>query len=262
MHPVQKPYPVQKLTATSLTLERHPRMRVGPSVAVYVWQYPLRFAHWALVLSIVVLSVTGYYIHNPFIVGQTKTPFLMGWFRFTHEAFAMVFITCFLIRFYLFFFGDRWARWRSMVPIHKDRWTEMLEMIKFYLLIRPSPIAKIGHNAVAALSYLGIYTLVFVEIVTGLVMFNWLGHFRLLTPLVGWIPRLVSIQEIRLIHFFLMYVFIAFGIVHVHMCLIVSGVEKRGLMDSIFTGYKNVPVDELEEDDREAIAAARSHRVD
>lgn len=33
-----------------------------------------------------------------------------------------------------------------------------------------------------------------------------------------------------------MFVFIAFGIFHVHLCLIVSSAEKRGLIDSIFTG--------------------------
>jgi len=254
-------HPAMKRTATGQTLTRHPRMRMGPAIAVYVWQYPLRFAHWGLMISILALSFTGYYIHNPFIVGQTKTPFLMGWFRFVHEAFAMAFIALFLVRMYLFFFGDRWVRWRAMVPLHKERFTEMLEMMKFYLLIRPSPISKIGHNAVAALSYLTIYTLMLVEIVTGLVMFNWLRQSPVLTPLVGWIPRLVNIQNIRLIHFFLMFVFIAYGIVHVHMCLIVSAVEKRGLMDSIFTGYKNIPVDELEEDDRRAIEAAEGHRV-
>lgn len=250
-----------KMTATGQTLSRHPRMRIGPTVAVYVWQYSLRLAHWGFVLSIAALAFTGYYIHNPFIVGQTKTPFLMGWFRFVHEAFAGVFITCFFLRMHLMFFGDRWARWRSMVPLQKDRFREMVEMVKFYLFIRPTPISKIGHNAVAAISYLGIFTLMLVEIVTGLVMFNWLRHSPILTPMIGWIPGLVSIQTIRLIHFFLMYVFITFGVVHVHMCLIVSGVEKRGLIDSILTGYKNVPVDELEEDDRQAIAAASGERV-
>jgi len=148
-----------------------------------------------------------------------------------------------------------------MLPLHKAQWKEMVEMIKFYLLIRPSPISKVGHNAVAAVSYIGIYALILVEIVTGLVMFNWLRHSPILTPLVGWIPGLVNIQNIRLIHFFLMFVFLAFGIIHVHMCLIVSSVEKRGLMDSIFTGYKNIPVDELEEDDREALSAMQGKRV-
>jgi Ni/Fe-hydrogenase 1 B-type cytochrome subunit len=177
----------------------------------------------------------------------------MGEFRFAHECFAMAFISFLVIRAYLFVFGDRWVRWRRMVPLQKKQFTEMWEMIKFYLLIRPTPISKVGHNAVAAASYLGIYTLMAVEAITGLVMYNWLAHSPILTPLVGWIPRLVSIQNIRLIHFCLMFVFIAFGIIHVHMCLIVSSVEKRGLMDSIFTGYKNIPVDELEEDDREAL---------
>jgi predicted transcriptional regulator of viral defense system len=51
------------------------------------------------------------------------------------------------------------------------------------------------------------------------------------------------------------------GIFHVHLCLIVSSAEKRGLLDSIFTGYKIVPMDELGEDDRAAIEAARGKRV-
>ena len=126
--------PTMKLTATGRTLTRHPRMRVGPAIAVYVWQYPLRLVHWGLVLCIGALSFTGYYIHNPFIVGQTKTPFLMGWFRFAHEAFGMAFIAFFLLRLYLFFAGDRWARWQAMVPLHKravegnDRGDEVLRL--------------------------------------------------------------------------------------------------------------------------------------
>jgi hypothetical protein len=127
---------------------------------------------------------------------------------------------------YLFFAGDRWTQWRAMVPLHKAQWKEMIEVMKFYAFIAPRRFPKSGHNAMAAFSYIGIYTMVFVEIVTGLVMYNWLRHSPVLTPLVGWIPRLVSIPNIRLIHFCLMFVFIAFGIFHVHLCLIVSSAEK------------------------------------
>ena len=239
----------------------HPRMRIGPAIAVYVWQYPLRLVHWGLVISIGALSFTGYYIHNPFIVGQIQHPFLMGWFRFVHECFGMAFIALFLLRFYLLFAGDRWVRWRALVPLRKSQWKEMIEVSKFYAFIRPTPVSKVGHNAMAAVSYIGIYTLVLVEIITGLVMYNWLRHSPILTPLVGWIPRVINIQNLRLIHFCLMFIFIAFGILHVHLCLIVSSAEKRGLLDSIFTGYKIIPVDELEEDDRKAIEAAQGHRV-
>ena len=255
MHPVLKPNPARPPS------DRHPRMRVGPTIVVYVWQYPLPLFHWGLVICIGALAFTGYYIHNPFIVGQTKTPFLMGWFRFAHESFGMLFIALFVVRLYLFFGGGRWVRWREMVPLRKAQWKEMIEVSKFYAFLRPTPVSKVGHNAMAAFSYIGIYMLVCVEIVSGLVMFNWLRHSPILTPLVGWIPRLVNIQNIRLIHFLLMFVFIAFGIVHVHMCLTVSRAEKRGLIDSIFTGYKIIPVDELEEDDRHAIEAAQGKRV-
>jgi Ni/Fe-hydrogenase 1 B-type cytochrome subunit len=118
--------------------------------------------------------------------------------------------------------------------------------------MRPTPISKIGHNAMAAFSYLGIYTMAVVEIITGLVMYDWLRPTALLHPLVGWIPRLVSFPNLRLIHFFLMFVFFAFGIFHVHLCMLISREEKRGLMDSIFIGYKVVPVDELDKAEKKA----------
>jgi Ni/Fe-hydrogenase 1 B-type cytochrome subunit len=231
---------------------RHPRLDVGDTVAVYVWQYPLRLVHWGLVISIAVLSFTGYYIHDPFIVGQLNRPFLMGWFRFTHEAFGMIFAALFLVRMYLFLEGNRWVRWRAMVPLHTAQWKEMWEVMKFYMFINPKPVSKIGHNAIAAFSYIGIYALVFVEIVTGLVMFNWLRHSPILGPLVGWIPGMISLPNLRLIHFLLMFVFICFGVFHVHLCMLISREEKRGLMDSIFIGYKVIPAAELEKDDERA----------
>lgn len=162
-------------------VDKHPRMRMGPAIAVYVWQYPLRLVHWGLVISIVALALTGYYIHSPFVVAQARYPFLMGWIRFVHEAFGMFFIAIFLLRFYLFFAGDRWVRWQAMVPLHKKQWKEMIEVMKFYAFIRPTPVSKVGHNAIAAFSYIGIYSLVLVEIVTGLAMFNILGTARFST---------------------------------------------------------------------------------
>ena len=242
-------------------VENIPGARVGNSVAVYVWQYPLRLTHWILLISIAVLGFTGYYLHNPFIPGRSTTPFLMGWFRFVHEAVGMVFIAFCMLRFYLFFGGNHWESWRQIVPRRAKQFREATEVMKFYAFLRPTPVAKVGHNAMAAFSYIGIYSMVFVEIVTGLVMYNWLAHSPILTPLLAWIPRFISIQNIRLIHFCLMFVFIAFGILHVHLCLIVSAAEKRGLMDSIFTGYKIIPVNELEEDDRNAIAASTGKNI-
>jgi Ni/Fe-hydrogenase 1 B-type cytochrome subunit len=220
----------------------------GPVAPVYVWQYPLRLVHWGLVISIGVLSVTGYYIHDPYIIGQTQHPFLMGWFRFVHEVFGMIFLSLFLLRVYLFFGGNKWEGWRQFIPLSKDRFNEMWQVFRFYAFLRPTPISKIGHNQMAALSYVGIYSLALVEIVTGLVMYQRLLDNAFLRFLVGWIPRFISLQNLRLIHFFAMYVFVAFGIIHVYLCLLVSRVETRGLMDSMFIGYKVIPVKEIEKE--------------
>jgi len=220
----------------------------GPVAPVYVWQYPLRLVHWGIVISIAVLAVTGYYIHDPYIYGLLNRPFLMGWFRFVHEAFGMLFLALFLLRVYLFFGGNKWEGWRQFIPLSKDRFREMWEVTKFYAFMRPTPVSKIGHNQMAALSYLGIYALIFVEILTGLVMYERLLDNFVLHALVGWIPRVISLQNLRLIHFGLMYVFVAFGILHVYLSLLVSRVETRGLMDSIFIGYKVIPVEDIEEE--------------
>jgi Ni,Fe-hydrogenase I cytochrome b subunit len=64
----------------------------------------------------------------------------------------------------------------------------------------------------------------------------------------------VSLPNLRLIHFFLMFVFISFGVFHVHLAMLISREEKKGLMDSIFIGYKVIPTAELEDEERKAAA--------
>ena len=187
----------------------HPRLAEGKMVAVYVWQYPLRLVHWGLVISIGVLSFTGYYIHDPFIIGQIKWPFLMGWFRFVHEAFGMLFIALFLT---------------AHLPVLRRKSLGGLAALraaacgsvegdgegdKFYLFINPKAVSKIGHNAMAAFSYIALYGLVLVEIRDRIGDVQLDRHNAIAGPLAGWIPSLVNIQNIRLIHFFLMFVFIS-----------------------------------------------------
>ena len=238
----------------------HPLQPEVETVGLYVWQYPIRLFHWGMVLSIVVLSFTGYYVHDPFIVAQVKYPFLMGWFRFVHEAAGFLFLALLILRFALFFQGNRFANWRSYVPLKASQWNEMINVGKFYAFLNPTPVAKIGHNAMAAFGYLSMYALFLVEIVTGLVMYNRLRHSGFLTALVGWIPGVMGVQNLRLVHFFLMFVFIAFAVFHIHLCMLISRTEKRGLMDSIFIGWKVIPVDEVEEEEKIAAAdlAART----
>ena len=75
---------------------------------------------------------------------------------------------------------------------------------------------------------------------------------------VGWIPRIIDIQWIRIVHFLVMFIFLAFFIHHVYSAVLVGIAEKNGEMESIFTGWKFVPRHLVEEDEaREAHAIER-----
>ena len=54
-------------------------------VPVYVWQLPVRLVHWALVITLVVLSITGSYMHYPYLVAYGRRAWVMGRMRFIHE---------------------------------------------------------------------------------------------------------------------------------------------------------------------------------
>ena len=61
--------------------------------SVYVYEAPLRLWHWITVLSIIVLSVTGYFIGKPLPsmqIAEATHQFVMGYIRFAHFAAAMI----------------------------------------------------------------------------------------------------------------------------------------------------------------------------
>ena len=224
-------------------------------VRVYVWELPVRVSHWFIFLPVVVLSFTGYYMHNPFIVGRGSTAFMMGTVRFIHLVAGFVFIAAFLLRLYWFFVGNNWSNWRAFVPLHRRQWRGMGGMVAYYSFLRKDLLHHVGHNALAAITYLVMFVLMFIEILTGLALYSQVRASTVLNAIIGWLPRLMDIQNLRLIHFCIMFSFFIFVIHHVYSAVLVSWEERNGLIESIFTGYKFVPSDELEED-----ATSRSPR--
>jgi Ni/Fe-hydrogenase 1 B-type cytochrome subunit len=205
---------------------------------VYVWEKPVRLAHWLLVLSLVVLSFTGYYLYNPFIIARGRTAYVMGTTRFVHLVAAWVFIAAVVLRFYWFFFGDQFARISQFIPTTRERWHDFVETGKYYSFLRWSPTPHLGHNALAGATYSVIFGLAVVEILTGLALYNNILHNKLLGFCIGWLPRLIDIRYLRETHFLIMFVFWLFFIHHMSSVLLTASEEKNGCLESIFTGYK------------------------
>lgn len=220
-------------------------------VRVYVWELPVRVSHWFVFLPVVVLSFTGYYMHNPFFVADGRTTFLMATMRFVHVVAGFVFIAAFLLRMYWFFKGNSWSNWRAFLPLHRRQWRGMGNMLAYYSFLRKDLVHHVGHNAMAAVTYLLMFMLMLVEILAGLALYTQVRGTWLLGPLFSWVPRVIDIQNLRLIHFAIMFAFFAFVIHHVYSAVLVSWEERNGLIESIFTGYKFIPRDELEMDEAE-----------
>ena len=212
-------------------------------VRVYVWEWPVRISHWVIVISLCVLSLTGYYLYEPYIIARGSQAFMMGTMRFIHEVTGFVFIAAFLLRFYWFFKGNRWARWRQYVLTDTERWRGARNMLRYYLFLRREPESRVGHNPLAGAAYSTIYAFVLIEILTGLALFNHVVHNNVLGFFIGWLPWLIGIQYLREIHFFLMFVLWAFFYHHIYSAWLMSIEERSGLIGSIFSGYKNLPAD-------------------
>ncbi|MGC2673375.1 MAG: Ni/Fe-hydrogenase, b-type cytochrome subunit [Candidatus Acidiferrum sp.] len=216
-------------------------------VRVYVWEWPVRFAHWIIFATIVSLSITGYYMHSPFIISHGRTAYVMGTVRFVHLLSGFAFCGAILLRLVWMFIGNQWSQWDQLIPTTKKRWKDFVDTAKYYGFMVWSPSPHIGHNAMAGAAYAAVFGMAIVEVVTGFALYSQILGSRVLLFFFGWIPHVIDIQWLREIHFLFMFGFWMFFIHHLYTAILVSVEEENGVMESIFSGYKFVPEHELQE---------------
>jgi Ni/Fe-hydrogenase 1 B-type cytochrome subunit len=210
---------------------------------VYVWEFPVRLTHWINVLSIVSLSITGYYIGNPFIHAISTDQYIMGWMRFIHFVAAYLITVSFLIRIYWLLAGNKYASWRAFNPFSAGKFKELIEETKFYLFLKKEPPKPVGHSVLAIYVYLGLFMLFIVQILTGFALYSQ-SHVGFFWKLMGgWMLSLFDAQTLRLYHHLIMWLIITYFIAHVYMAWMHDRAERGGMMSSIFSGYKPVEED-------------------
>lgn len=209
---------------------------------VYVWDRLVRATHWSVALSIVVLSATGIYLGTPFLsaAGRASEHFLTGWAKVLHFYAAIVFTLSVVARVVWMFRGPRRSSWRNFVPVARRRRRDLIGTLKFYLLIRPTPPTTVGHNPLAGLSYVGVFGLYFVMILTGFALYS-VSSYSFMRWWSFLLPVMQGVQGARWLHHATMWILIAFAIAHMFFALLTSRNEKNGTMDSIFSGYKFLP---------------------
>ena len=207
----------------------------------YVWELPVRLAHWLLFFSILVLAATGYYIGHPFISvpGEARAHFVMGSMRSVHLYASIVFTLAALVRVYWAFAGNAYARWSELIPVSRQRWRSFRQALLFYTFLSRESVEYLGHNGLAGLTYAGIFAVYFVMMATGFALYTVYAPLGSPMQVFGFlIPLFDGLQVARLIHHIGMWVILIFAVAHVYFPVLYSIIERNGVFDSIFSGYK------------------------
>ena len=216
----------------------------------YLFSPFLRIFHWIMVLSIVVLFVTGILITKPATIQAlepTFTSMSMDWVRNIHFIFAFLFCASFILRIYGFIInkGDRlFPRvWEGHF------YSETIDVAMHYMLLKPSH-APFLRNPLARSSYAGLYVMVLIEILTGFAMYYMTEPGNIGGTLFGWVNVLLGGEMVtHWGHHIVAWLIIVFAIGHVYMVLRADLMEAEGEASSMFSGVKfleHVPKDACE----------------
>lgn len=222
-------------TADAASHAAHAAQADEERVPVYVWQVPVRLTHWVTAGTIVVLSVTGGYIADPFLIPPGGS--VMTNVRLIHMIAAFTFLASGLLRTFWLLVGNRWARWSAFIPTTWFQATELFRQAGFYAFIRKEIPKVLGHNQLAATAYLALFALLLVETVTGFALDGLQGAEPGAT-MFGWLREWLGPQLVRQIHHLSMWLILAIALFHVYSCILVDHIEKNGLVSSIVSGFK------------------------
>lgn len=226
---------------------------------VYVWELPVRIFHWLNVLALLVLISTGFLIANPPALlssAEATNIHSFGIIRFIHFTAAYIFFFIMILRIYWAFAGNRFSSWKAFWPFTRKNWNNFWHVMKIDIMLmneKEEDITKIsiGHNSVATFSYIVMFFLALVMVITGFGLYSDMSSWWL-PKLFGWvIPLFGGDFMVRSIHHTTMWFFIFFAMVHVYLVFYHDWLEGRGEVSSMFGGYKFVCDERLKEADEE-----------
>ncbi len=215
---------------------------------VYVWSSVVRFFHWTTAFSTLILIATGFVIANPPALNsnlEASQSFWFGYIRAIHLITAVILVAVVIFRIYWAFVGNRFASWRNFIPFTKKGMHNIWHVIKVDILLMPDKEDKlsnisIGHNYLAAFSYLIMTFLFILQFSTGFALMSATSDWWF-TNMFSWIlPFFGGDILVRYIHHISTWIFMTFIIVHVYLVLYHDYVDARGEASSMISGYKFV----------------------
>lgn len=235
-----------------------------------VWDRTTRLFHWINVTCIIGLISIGVVILNYKILGVNNDGKIL--LKTTHVYIGYVFALNLIWRLVWGFIGNRYSRWKAILPIGKGYWRSVNEYVSG-AKSGESP-QYLGHNPVAKLMVVFLFLLLVTQATTGLV----LAGTDLYMPPFGheieeWVADsgkepgetfnlkpgskdgvdLEAYEQMRKLrkpfittHIYSFYILLISIVLHIAAVVTAEVREKNGLVSAMFTGRKIVsknPVD-------------------
>ena len=212
----------------------------------YVWQWPVRICHWINVVSMIMLSITGFYIGSPFMTASDSSMYIMGWMRFLHFSFAYLFTVSVAARIIWMFIGNSHASWKAFIPwITAEGRRNFIKMFRYYTFTGKKITYEVGHNPVAATAYVGIFALFVFQIISGFALYGQFAPGGFWDNILGGFNVLVGNQWLRLLHHGVMWLLAGFIINHIYSGWLMDVKMRNGTMSGIFSGYRFIEPEDL-----------------
>lgn len=168
-----------------------------------------RILHELIMVSILLLIVTGFYIHRPFVGGAG---FLMSLMRGIHFFFAIVLVIAVVARIINMFVGkDR--DWRFFIPTGSD-FKLIPKTLSYYAYATKELDIEKRYNPIQMLTYCLAFVLIIFQILSGLALkypdgaFSWFNYGLFNNEI-----------EVRMAHFVVNWLFVMFLMIHVYLAI-------------------------------------------
>ncbi len=172
-------------------------------------RHPLAFRilHEIILVAIILLVLTGFYIHRPFVGGGG---FLMSLARGVHFFAAGVLTISVVLRIVGMFFGPN-RDWRSFIPTAAD-FKLFPKVINYYAYIGKEPVITKKYNPLQMISYCLAFILIIFQIISGFALKypdGWLAGFNY--------TLFNNEIEVRIAHYVVNWLFVLFLMIHVYL---------------------------------------------
>ncbi len=210
----------------------------------YEFSLGARWTHWIRAFAIFVLTFTGLYLAYVFISPEpTNKPviFLNAKFRMWHEIFGFVLIAVTIFKTYLFLI-DKESRKERVSLLDVINPLVWFRQIKYYLFLGEHPQLRGAYNPIQFVAYVGMYLMVILVCVTGMVLYVHVYHdgiggfmYEYMRPFEVMMGGLANVRQI---HHIAMWGILLFVPVHIYMAIFNSIMSREGAIDSMVSGYK------------------------